>query len=74
MGFIQLRDDGDLNQSEGKWKWMEQENSRCLFEIEMIGLNDGLNVGVEEESGIRLLSGNVRSAIRSTSLKIRREI
>lgn len=40
----------------------------------MIGLNDGLNVGVEEESGNRLVSGNVRSAIRSTSLKIRREI
>lgn len=53
---------------------MEQENSRCVFEIEMIGLNDGLNVGVEEESRIRLVNGNVKSAIRSTSLKIKREI
>lgn len=40
----------------------------------MIGLGDGLNVGVEEESGIRLVSGNVKSAIRPISLKIKREI
>lgn len=41
---------------------MEQENSRCIFDIEMISLGDGLHVGVEEESGIRLVSGNVKSA------------
>ena len=40
----------------------------------MIGLGDGLNVGVEEESGIRLVSGNVKAAIRPISLKIKREI
>lgn len=40
----------------------------------MIGLGDGLNVGVKEESGIRLVSGNVKSAIRPISSKIKREI
>lgn len=30
----------------------------------MIGLGDGLNLGVEEASGIILESGNVKSAFR----------
>lgn len=71
---IEMKDDDDLDQGEGSGDGWSRRIPDAISELERIGPGDGLNVGVQEEDIIRLVHGNVLSAITSAKLKIRREI